>query len=278
MQIEINNIDLPDKLKNDISELLKRQNPDINDDLKQMWYLMDLVWDELGCDNKNIDSKKLLEYYNHPVWILNGLFVEHHDVSKRNRQAIVDWISRQKFKEVIDYGGGFGTLSRMISKENPLKMVSLYEPHPTELSKDKNKLHKNIRFIDKVDNGYDCLVCTDVLEHIPDPLAELNEMINAVKKDGYLIIANYFAPVIKCHLPSTFHFKYSFNLFAWIMGLKMIGEIDSKVAYIYQKRKPRWLNWNYIRLFEKISKIIYPIIETHASFIRALKSRFNIIL
>ena len=62
-------------------------------------------------------------------------------------------------------------------------------------------------------------------------------MIKLVKINGMLIIGNNFYPVIKCHLPSTFHFRYTFKYFARIMGLKKITTVAYAEVYIKEKNK-----------------------------------------
>ena len=46
--------------KNDINKLLKRENINISDNLEQMWYMIDLVWDDYGCDNKNLNWENMI--------------------------------------------------------------------------------------------------------------------------------------------------------------------------------------------------------------------------
>jgi len=47
--------------------------------LQQIWAAMDFVWDQIGVDNRNPDLEKLSEVYSHPVWLLNGLFIEQDE-------------------------------------------------------------------------------------------------------------------------------------------------------------------------------------------------------
>jgi len=115
------NINLTDKNltkteKEEIEKLLKREKQGLSD-LEQMWYLMDLIWDHYKCDNQDLDWEKIGAFYSHPVWLLNGLFIEQHDVSMGHRHAISDWIVNHKFKNVVDFGGGFGTLARLIAQK-----------------------------------------------------------------------------------------------------------------------------------------------------------------
>ncbi|MBD3795773.1 MAG: class I SAM-dependent methyltransferase [Epsilonproteobacteria bacterium] len=254
----------------EIEKLLKRAKPNIND-LEQMWYLMDLVWDDYKCDNKNLDWEKIGKFYSHPVWLLNGLFIEQHDISMEHRNAISDWMVNNKFKNVIDYGGGFGTLARLIAQKGKDIKVDIYEPHPSEFGRKRASEFENITIIDKLENDYDCLVSTDVLEHVPDPLNDLANMIKSVKVDGYLVIANCFEPVIKCHLPQTFHFKYTFNQFAKMMGLEVIGVLDASHATIYKKLKEVDPDWSKIRVYEKLSQITFIMIEVLKPILRPIK-------
>lgn len=254
----------------EIDKLLRRAEPNIND-LEQMWYLMDLVWDDYKCDNKNLDWKKIGKFYSHPVWLLNGLFIEQHDISMEHRNAISDWMVNNKFKNVIDYGGGFGTLARLIAQKGKDIKVDIYEPHPSEFGLKRASEFENITIIDKLENDYDCLVSTDVLEHVPDPLNDLANMIKSVKVDGYLVIANCFEPVIKCHLPQIFHFKYTFNQFAKMMGLEIVGILDGSHATIYKKVKEADLDWSKIRVYEKLSKISFIMIKALKPILRPIR-------
>ena len=97
------------------------------------------------------------------------------------------------------------------------------------------------------------------------------QMINSVRLDGYLIIANCFAPVIKCHLPSTFHLRYTFKIFAKLMGLKLIGACQGSHATVYVKEKEKSLNWTQIRQVEGLSKSLFPVLKSLHSGYRGLK-------
>ena len=222
MKINLTDKNLTSIEKQEIEKLLKREKEGLND-LEQMWYLMDLIWDDFKCDNINLDWEKIGKFYSHPVWLLNGLFIEQHDVSMGHRHSISDWMVNKNLKNVVDYGGGFGTLARLIAQKDDNISMSIYEPHPSDFGLKRAEEFSNIEIIDTLDKKYNCLVSTDVLEHIPDPLKDFSNMIESVDIGGYLVIANCFSPVIKCHLPQNFHLRYSFNYFAKIMGLEVVG-------------------------------------------------------
>jgi 2-polyprenyl-3-methyl-5-hydroxy-6-metoxy-1,4-benzoquinol methylase len=272
------NINLSDKNltyieKNEIEVLLKRSQKGLTD-LEQMWYLMDLVWEDFECSNKKLNWEKIARFYSHPVWLLNGLFAEQDSVSMQHRHSISDWVVERDSQNIVDYGGGFGTLARLIADKNTATNVSIYEPHPSEFGLKRVQEYSNITMINQLEHGYDVLLCTDVLEHVPSPLDDFESMIKSVKVGGYLIIANCFYPVIKCHLPSTFYLRYTFNLFAKLMGLKVIGPLKGSHATIFLKVRKGENNWKMIRLMEGVSKLIFPVVQLTAFFLRFIKRMF----
>jgi hypothetical protein len=101
----------------------------------------------------------------------------------------------------------------------------------------------------------------DVLEHIPDPLPVLAHMITMVETGGKLIIANNFYPVIKCHLPSTFYLRDTFQQFTEMMGLRMFGSAIENYVGFYIKATQVSDNWKTIRLMEWKAKLFFLVKE-----------------
>ena len=273
MEINLTDKNLTPLEKEEIEKLLTREKDGL-DDLEQMWYLMDLIWDDYDCDNKHLNWEKIGAFYSHPVWLLNGLFIEQHEVSMGHRNSISDWVARNNFNNIVDYGGGFGTLARLIAQKDKNISMNIYEPHPSEFGLKRAGEFDNINIIGKLESNYDCLVSTDVLEHVPDPLKDFTDMIKSVKVGGYLVIANCFTPVIKCHLPQTFHLSYTFNQFAKMMGLEVVGILEGSHATIFKKLNDDEVNMSKIRFYEKLSKVSFPIIETLKPVLRPIKRLF----
>lgn len=264
---ELNNSQVPsielNRIDHEISRLLSQYTKNNSPSLEQMWEMMDSVWDEMGCDNQNFDIDKINRFYQHPVWTLTGLFIEQDEDSLRNRQFICNWIKQyhNDIKTVIDYGAGMATLAKILASSLPNLSINLYEPYPSQIVLARLSSYHNIQFVNQLKGDlYDCLISTDVLEHVPDPLSLLSEMINQVKPNGYLIIANCFYPVIKCHLPCTFHLRYTFNIFTRFMGLQRLETLNDHI-HIYQKGKMVTPNWQFVRFLEKLSKILYQFLE-----------------
>lgn len=194
--------------------------------LEQMWALMDEQWEAKGCDSSVMDSR-ISEYYSHPVWLLNGLFIEQHKQSSDNRRKFRDWIVKGSPKKVAEFGGGFGGLARMVGAELPKAVVEVIEPHPHPLAVYRANMATNVRYRKEMSGSYDVIVATDVFEHVPDPLQLVYETAEHLRIGGEYLMANCFAPVIKCHLPQTFHFRHS-----WDAAIRALGlEPREKVAY-----------------------------------------------
>ncbi len=272
------NIGLSAKEEEEIAKLLSL-SPHNPPQLEDIWTMMDQVWDNYGCDNKKTDWDKIDKFYSHPVWILNGLFIEQDDLSMQHRHSISDWIILNKkqndLQKIVDYGGGFGTLAKLIAKKDSSIRIDIFEPHPSEFNQKSLTEFPNIRFVNCQNKTYDCLVSTDVLEHVPDALRTFSEMINSVRLNGYLIIANNFYPVIKCHLPNSFHLRYTFKIFAHMMGLKNIGACHGSHAVIYKKVFDTLPNLGRLRIAEKVSRFSFPFLKTIHLRYRFLKNKLT---
>ncbi len=239
--------------------------------LEDVWRLMDEVWDEIGLNNRTPDSVMLEHFYGHSVWLMNSLFIEQDLLSMGHRRAIRSWIEGRadEIQRVVDFGGGLGTLGILIADIGHHISVDIYEPYSSRFAQERLENANNVRFIKKPVGIYDGLLSTDVLEHVTAPLKILSEMIDTVRPGGYLIIANNFYPVIKCHLPGTFHLRFTFRLFARLMGLSREGPCFGSHATIYIKTGKR-AGWIWINAAEVISKVLYYPLHVPYFFYRLL--------
>jgi len=218
--------------------------------LEQSWAILDFVWDALGCNNQKLDWERIGQFYDHPVWLLIGLFIEQHEESLSNREAFVQAIEKLAPGRLADFGGGYGSLARMIANRCPDTQVDVIEPHPSSISLELSEPLPNLVYKTEFEGEYDLITAVDVFEHLPDPLAEIERTAAYLKPKGKYITANCFYPVIKCHLPCTFHFRYSFPTILDLMGLKLVGRI--KYAHIYDKTREVEITAS-ARLLERLS-------------------------
>jgi len=258
MRIDLDRYQLTESEFSEISKMLESLSGPL--DLYALWALMDQVWVDVGCASRPLRQQCLDEFYRQPVWALNGIFIEHDPESMDHRRAFAHVLSSLQPRQVLDVGGGFGTLARLISQESPDALISLFEPYPSQCMLHLCSDNTRIKFVDHFNSdAYDILVCTDVLEHVLDPLDLLIKMIGSVRLGGHLLIANCFEPVIACHLPSTFHLRYSFDDFCSRLGLRKLDSIDLPYGSIYQKVEFISLQMDLLRRLEIQSQRLYPL-------------------
>jgi hypothetical protein len=230
-----------------------------------IWRLLDLVWETLGCDNRHPDPTRLSSFYRHPVWILNGIFIEHDGQSLEHRHAVVEWVKSKDARSVLDFGGGFGTLARAVSRAcGPGVLVDIYEPFPSEAAIQRLQGCENVRFVEDVDDKYDCVVGLDVLEHLQDPLSALVRMTRSTCIGGHLLLGNCFEPVTRCHLPATFHLRHTLDWFTRRLGLRRVPECRGYYFDVFRKTRALADPPPSFRLLGRASRALAPILGSGA--------------
>ena len=275
--IDTNQFSLTPAERSTIEHLLSQVGSDPS--LEQLWGLMDHAWEHYGCDNRNADPDRLASFYSDPVWLLNGMFIQQHAVSMGHRQAITAAVAALAPEQVMDFGSGFGTLARMLAVALPQAEIAICEPYPPRHGIESCQPFANIRFAPELTSqSVDVLVSTDVLEHVPDPLALLAAMVDAVRPSGHLLIANCFFPVIACHLPCTFHLRYSFDAFCQALGLEVLGPCEGSHATLYRRSQVLEPDWPRLRAMERRSQRWFPWRKWRARHINPWSHRARIAL
>lgn len=200
---------------------------------------IDRAWDECVLSNRNafrIQQDKVAVFYSHPVWVLNGLFSEHDPESRAHRQAIAACVKKLNVSRVADYGGGSSVLALLIAEAAPNIYVEIIEPYPNDVFVKRFKDFPSVNFVPYLSSDYDVVITQDVLEHLEKPLDLVINLIQATRMNGFLIFANCFYPVIKCHLPTTFYLRHTFLGLMRHAGLEFVGQISgAEHALLFQR-------------------------------------------
>lgn len=87
---------------------------------------------------------------------------------------------------------------------------------------DNSKLDivSDITAIPRPDTSFDAIMCTEVFEHIPDPISAMKEFSRLLKKDGYLLIT---APFTSLTHFAPYHFASGFNRYFYEHHLASFG-------------------------------------------------------
>jgi 2-polyprenyl-6-hydroxyphenyl methylase/3-demethylubiquinone-9 3-methyltransferase len=256
--IKLQTEDLSDNDYKYLNQITIKDVPDIE------WITqeIDRIWDLMKLDNKkNFSDQNIGAFYSHPVWILNGIFSATDPISVKHRQSIGLFLSQLSLQNVADYGGGFGELAKRIRAADEKIHVTIVEPYPSNLGINRVMSDSKIKFVKSFDNLYECVIAQDVLEHVENPIDLALLMVESTKPDGYLLFANCFYPVIKCHLPSNFYLRHVFPYVVKGMGLKYIGRVPGAKHVLIFKKIGK-INKNTISNYQKIAKLVGPIINS----------------
>ncbi|RZK13889.1 MAG: methyltransferase domain-containing protein [Flavobacterium sp.] len=236
---------------------------------------MDQAWTTLNLDNtkKVVDQSELIsKFYQHPVWILNGIFSELDPISREHREAIAEFISTVGNDRIADFGGGTGVLAKFIARRNPASNIEIVDPYFNMENAKKLSAYPNVHIKQKLDGLYDVVIAQDVLEHVDDPIELALHLIDATKLNGYVVFANSFYPEIKCHLPSSFYLRHTFRFLIRHAGLQFTeGLYEASHVHVYKKTHLK----KHKKIFELnyLAKIIGPKINIIVEKLRALKRR-----
>lgn len=225
--------------------------------IKRLWQILDIGWDELQEKKQNtLDFPDFLhEYYQHPVWLINAAFSESDPNTIHDRMAAVRLIHHVQPRKILDFGGGIGTVARLCSMHIPQsEMIDLVDITEFRYLVTQYLLDfPKIRVLEKPDPYYDAVICTEVLEHLIDPITTVVEINRLLRQGGAFAASWSFFPGIKCHLPQNFHLQ---RLMIWIvrsLGFGFYGfERRGSVIYAFVKhsevtpqmiRQARWLEF-----------------------------------
>ncbi len=162
-----------------------------------------------------------------------------------NEQNRIDWVAK-KLKELpagsrlLDAGAGeqqykiYCSHLKYVSQDFA-KYEGVGDGVGLQTGKwDNNKLDiiSDITNIPEPDGSFDAIMCTEVFEHIPDPITVIKEFSRLLKKGGVLIVT---APFCSLTHFSPYHFYTGFNRYFYQTLLTKYGfhllEIQSNGNY-----------------------------------------------
>ena len=150
-----------------------------------------------------------------------------------NEQSRIDWVAQELKKipaglTILDAGAGEQQYKKYCSHLNYVSQdFAAYNPtsdqHGLQMgSWDYGKLDivSDIVSIPRPDQTFDAILCTEVFEHIPDPIAAVKEFSRLLKPGGILILT---APFCSMTHFAPYHFATGFNRYFYETHLSLNG-------------------------------------------------------
>jgi 2-polyprenyl-3-methyl-5-hydroxy-6-metoxy-1,4-benzoquinol methylase len=257
IEIDLWGVNIPTDLLSESDKNYIQGLPEELPTVEWIWGEMDRVWDFYNLKNKQpLEGQAIVEFYSHPVWLMNGVFTSLDTVSEKHRDLISQFIQDKGLKVIADYAGGFGELALKSAKKSTDASIKIIEPFPSAFGLHRLKEIKNIEVVSHLGiDEYDVIIAQDVLEHVEDPIGLAIALTESVKGNGLIIFANCFYPVIKCHLPTTFHLRQTFRFVMAAYGITYVGRLAG-AEHVQIFKKIGQVNVNKARSAEKVSRIL----------------------
>jgi SAM-dependent methyltransferase len=153
-------------------------------------------------------------------------------VGTTNESVRVKWIENTLKKipsglTILDAGAGESQFKKFCSHLHYVSQdFGQYEGkgevglHTGTWDNSKLDIVSDITAIPRPDHSFDAIMCTEVLEHVPDAVAALTELNRLLKHGGYLLITAPFASLT--HF-APYHFATGFNRFFYEHHLAKFG-------------------------------------------------------
>jgi 2-polyprenyl-3-methyl-5-hydroxy-6-metoxy-1,4-benzoquinol methylase len=267
-------VNVPADLLSEYDKKYLQSLPDRLPAVEWVWAEMDLVWNSYNLNNrKQLENQAIGDFYSHPVWLMNGVFTSLDPASEVHRELISQFVQDKGLKVIADYAGGFGELALKLAKKAPDASIKIIEPYPSKFGLHRLKGIKNIDVLAHLGiNEYDVIIAQDVLEHVKDPIGLAIALTESVKDNGLIIFANCFYPVIKCHLPGTFHLRHTFRFVMVAYGLEYIGRLAG-AEHVLIFKKAGNIHANKARGAEKLSQIFGGFINFSRELLSKIKKQ-----
>lgn len=121
-------------------------------------------------------------------------FVRYNPGARHRRRLVLDALSKVHFASLLDVGCGSGELLSTIARRHPaVATLAGVDLAPSQVAKNKARFptmdfHALNVQVAALDQTFDCVVCSEVIEHLDDQGAAMDHLAAMVAKGGTLVV------------------------------------------------------------------------------------------
>lgn len=189
----------------------------------------------LFLSEMNIGKNNILMYLNIlKKWLnLSSKSIDNQTFGKSNQSNRDKWIIEKLTQipancRILDAGAGEQPYRKFCQHLNYISQdFNLYQPQNSNIGLQMSSwkyqnidIQSDITQIPQPDDSFDAILCSEVLEHIPDPVLALKELARLLKKGGNLILT---APFCSITHFAPYHYSTGFNVYFYEEHLNKLG-------------------------------------------------------
>jgi hypothetical protein len=143
--------------------------------------------------------------HNRPI---GGTWIDHH-------KKFADFVLKFSKPNIIEIGGAHLMLARHLEKDPRVESITVYDTNITDEVEESSKIRTENNFFDpkSVKIKPDIIIHSHVLEHLYDPVSQIDEMVELLDSNGLMLIS---APIIDVMMRDGFtnamNFEHSYGL------------------------------------------------------------------
>ena len=141
--------------------------------------------------------------------------ISENNFTYRNTIGILDPLIKAKKLKILDYGCGVGTIDFYLASKGHKVVGQEISVKALRMCKNSAKaigVFGNVKFVGinkKSNTKFDVVVCSEVIEHVPEDMKLLEKLIISLKRNGFLVVSvpSVNAPLYKLKLAKKFDRK-----------------------------------------------------------------------
>jgi 2-polyprenyl-3-methyl-5-hydroxy-6-metoxy-1,4-benzoquinol methylase len=125
------------------------------------------------------------------------LFIDLYDTNRRREVLIYDFLGKERItgKRILEVGAGLGHFTETLLQANPCSLTcvdisarlvqKLRESFPSVRAVQGDVMNLS----ETIGEQFDLVICSEVIEHTPDPFIAVRQLCGSVSQEGLLVLS-----------------------------------------------------------------------------------------